>query len=90
MRLIAENAGREGSVVVDAVQKSKKPEEGYDAVKDDYADMFQRGIVDPAKVVRAALENAASIAAMVLTTEALLTDIPEAPHAAPAPPPMEY
>jgi chaperonin GroEL len=52
--------------------------------------MFQRGIVDPAKVVRAALENAASIAAMVLTTEALLTDIPEAPHAAPAPPPMEY
>jgi chaperonin GroEL len=90
MRLIAENAGREGSVVVDAVQKSKKPDEGYDAVKDDYADMFERGIVDPVKVVRAALENAASIAAMVLTTEALLTDIPEAPHAAPAPPPMEY
>jgi chaperonin GroEL len=90
MRLIAENAGREGSVVVNAVQKSKKLEEGYDAVKDDYADMFQRGIVDPAKVVRAALENAASIAAILLTTEALLTDIPEAPHAAPAPPPMEY
>jgi chaperonin GroEL len=90
MRLIAENAGREGSVVVDAVQKSKKPDEGYDAVKDDYADMFERGIVDPVKVVRAALENAASIAAMVLTTEALLTDIPEAPRAAAAPPPMEY
>jgi chaperonin GroEL len=91
MRLIAENAGREGSVVVDAVQKSKKPDEGYDAVRDDYANMFERGIVDPVKVVRAALENAASIAAMVLTTESLVTDIPEAPHMAPgAPPPMEY
>jgi chaperonin GroEL len=90
MRLIAENAGREGSVVVDAVQKSKKPDEGYDAVKDDYADMFERGIVDPVKVVRAALENAASIAAILLTTEALLTDLPEAPRGAPAPPPMEY
>ncbi len=90
MRLIAENAGREGSVVVDAVQKAKKPDEGYDAVRDDYANMFERGIVDPVKVVRAALENAASIAAMVLTTESLVTDIPEPPSHAPAPPPMEY
>jgi chaperonin GroEL len=90
MRLIAENAGREGSVVVDAVQRANKPDEGYDAVRDDYANMFERGIVDPVKVVRSALENAASIAAMVLTTESLVTDIPEPPKAAPAPPPMEY
>jgi chaperonin GroEL len=90
MRLIAENAGREGSVVVDAVQKAKKPDEGYDAVRDDYANMFERGIVDPVKVVRAALENAASIAAILLTTESLVTDIPEAPKAMSAPPPMEY
>jgi chaperonin GroEL len=90
MRLIAENAGREGSVVVDAVQKAKKPDVGYDAVRDDYANMFERGIVDPVKVVRAALENAASIAAILLTTESLVTDIPEAPKAMSAPPPMEY
>jgi chaperonin GroEL len=72
------------------VQKAKKPDEGYDAVRDDYANMFERGIVDPVKVVRAALENAASIAAILLTTESLVTDIPEPPRAAPAPPPMEY
>ena len=91
MRLIAENAGREGSVVVDAVQKAKKPDVGYDAVRDDYANMFERGIVDPVKVVRAALENAASIAGILLTTESLVTDIPEPPHMAPGgPPPMEY
>jgi chaperonin GroEL len=90
MRLIAENAGREGSVVVDAVQKAKKPDVGYDAVRDDYANMFERGIVDPVKVVRAALENATSIAAILLTTESLVTDIPEAPHMASGPPPMEY
>jgi len=90
MRLIAENAGREGSVVVDAVQKAKGLQTGYDAVRDDYADMFERGIVDPVKVVRAALENAASIAAILLTTEALVTDLPEPPSHAPAPPPMDY
>jgi chaperonin GroEL len=90
MRLIAENAGREGSVVVDAVQKAKKPDVGYDAVRDDYANMFERGIVDPVKVVRAALENAASIAGILLTTESLVTDIPEPPSHAPAPPPMDY
>jgi chaperonin GroEL len=90
LRLIAENAGQEGSVVVDAVRKAKQPEQGYDAVREDYADMFERGIVDPVKVVRSALENAASIAAILLTTESLITDIPEAPSAAPAPPPMDY
>lgn len=90
LRLIAENAGQEGSVVVDAVRKAKQAEQGYDAVREDYADMFERGIVDPVKVVRSALENAASIAAILLTTESLITDIPEAPSAAPAPPPMDY
>jgi chaperonin GroEL len=90
LSLIAENAGREGSVVVDAVRKAKKANIGYDAVSDEYVDMFARGIVDPVKVVRSALENAASIGAMVLTTETLVTDIPEPPAAAPMPPPPEY
>ena len=76
LRQIAANAGKEGSVAVDFVKKSKKGV-GYDAERDDYANMVQRGIIDPAKVTRAGLENAASIAAMVLTTESLITDIPE-------------
>ena len=62
MTLIAENAGREGSVVVDAVRKAKDADIGYDAVTDEYVNMFKQGIVDPVKVVRSALENAASIA----------------------------
>src|SRR3990170_1507262 len=90
LRLIAENAGREGSVIVDAVIKAKDPETGYDAVAEEMVNMFKAGIVDPVKVVRSALENAASIAAMVLTTESLVTEIPEAPSQAPGPPPMEY
>jgi chaperonin GroEL len=91
MRLIAENAGQEGAVVVDAVLRAKDEDAGYDAVREEQCNMFERGIVDPAKVVRSALENAASIAAMVLTTESLVTDIPEAPAAMPAgPPPMDY
>ncbi len=76
LRMIAINAGREGSVVVDAVRKSKRGV-GYDALRDDYANMQERGIIDPAKVTRAGLENAASIAAMVLTTECLVSDIKE-------------
>jgi chaperonin GroEL len=88
LRMIAINAGREGSVVVDAVRKSKKGI-GYDALRDDFANMQERGIIDPAKVARAGLENAASVAAMVLTTEALITDMPEKEK--PAMPPMpEY
>ncbi len=91
LRLIAENAGQEGSVVVNAVLKAKEKNYGYDAAADEYGDMIKRGIVDPVKVTRSALENAASIAAMVLTTEALVTDIPEPPSAAPmGPPPMDY
>jgi len=76
LRQIAFNAGKEGSVTVEAVKKAKKGI-GYDAEADEYSNMIDRGIIDPAKVTRAGLENAASIAAMVLTTEALITDIPE-------------
>src|SRR6266571_1585293 len=76
LRQIAANAGVEGSVVVEQVRKGK-PGHGYDAVNNKYADMFTAGIVDPAKVTRSALQNAASIAAMVLTTQAVITEIPE-------------
>jgi len=76
LRQIAANAGKEGSVAVDYVKKAKKGI-GYDAENDEYGNMVERGIIDPAKVTRAGLENASSIAAMVLTTESLITDIPE-------------
>ncbi len=87
LRMIAENAGQEGLVVVGNVRKHGGNGYGYDALRDEYGDMFEKGIIDPAKVTRSALENAASIAALVLTTESLVADIPEAPApmAAPAP-----
>ena len=85
LRRIAINAGKEGSVVVDAVKKSAKGF-GYDAEKEDYGNMVEKGVIDPLKVVRAGLENAASIAAMVLTTETLITDIPEKEKMPPMPP----
>jgi chaperonin GroEL len=75
-RQIADNAGARGEVVIDQVRTMKKGE-GFDALKGEYGDMFERGIVDAAKVTRSALQNAASIAAMVLTTETLVTDLPE-------------
>ncbi|MGB2695916.1 MAG: chaperonin GroEL [Dehalococcoidia bacterium] len=91
MRLIAENSGEEGSVVVDAVKRSTEQNFGFDADKNEYGDLLKKGIIDPAKVVRSGIENAVSIAGMVLTTESLITEIPEAPSAAPmAPPPMDY
>ena len=90
LRIIAENAGVEGSVVVDKIQKSTDPNFGYDAELGEYGDLMKKGIIDPVKVVRAGLENASSIAAMVLTTESLITDIPEATPAGPPPPPMDY
>ncbi|MCI0849482.1 MAG: chaperonin GroEL [Chloroflexi bacterium] len=89
LRLIAENAGDEGAVVVDAVMSSNDPNFGYDAALGEYGDMKKKGIIDPTKVVRAGIENASSIAGMVLTTESLVADIPE-PTPAPAAPPMEY
>jgi chaperonin GroEL len=76
LRRIAINAGQEGSVVVDQVKKSEKGQ-GYDALKNEYGNMVEKGIIDPLKVTRAALENAASIASMILTTESLITDLPE-------------
>jgi chaperonin GroEL len=87
---IADNAGIEGSVVVDQVKKNKDPDFGYDAMYGVYGNMIERGVIDPVKVTRTALENAASIANMVLTTEALVSDIPEPPGQAPPPPPMDY
>jgi len=76
LRQIANNAGLEGSVVVQRV-KSEKTNVGYDAQRNEYADMIQNGVIDPTKVARTALQNAASIAALMLTTEAVVTDIPE-------------
>ena len=85
VRQIAINAGIDGSVVVENVKRSKKAGYGYDAKLDEYGVMTDRGIIDPTKVTRSALQNAASIAAMVLTTESLVCDIPAPEPAAPAP-----
>jgi chaperonin GroEL len=86
---IAENAGQEGAVVVDAVRANKSATFGYDAAANEYGDMLKKGIIDPAKVTRTALENAASIAALVLTTESLVTEIPQdTPSMSGGPPPM--
>jgi chaperonin GroEL len=84
IRAIANNAGKDGSVIVDAVKKSKVGI-GYDAENDEFGNMVEKGIIDPTKVVRSALQNAASIAAMVLITDSLVTDIPEKEGAPPAP-----
>ena len=80
---ISKNAGVEGAVIIDKILSSK-PGTGYNALKGEYVDMIANGIVDPAKVTRSALQNAASVAAMVLTTESLVADIPAPEPAAPA------
>jgi len=85
IRWIATNAGKDGSVIMDTVQKSP-PGVGYDALADDFVNMVEKGIIDPTKVVRSALENAASIAVMVLITNALVSDIPEKEKMPPMPP----
>ena len=86
---IAANAGLEGAVILDNVCSSKKANYGFDAANDSYGDMIKLGIIDPTKVCRSALENASSVASMVLTTESLVTDIPEPPApVAPAAPDM--
>ena len=90
LRQISHNAGEEGSVVIDKVRKNKSEEFGYDAKSDRYGNMFKFGIVDPVKVVRSTIENATSIGGMVLTTESLVADIPEAPMAPPSEPAMDY
>ena len=90
MKQIAANAGIDGSVVLEKVKTANQPGYGFDAYKEEYCDMISAGIVDPTKVTRSALENAASVAAVLLTTEALVADKPEppAPMAAPADPGM--
>jgi len=96
MRRIATNAGFDGSVIVENVRqeqkKAKSTKIGFDILTEKLGDMVEGGVIDPAKVTRGALENATSIAAMILTTEALITDIPEEnpPAAPPAAPPMGY
>ena len=85
VRQIALNAGLEGSVIIDTIKRSGKTGYGFDAYNETYVDMIPAGIVDPTKVTRSALQNAASVAAMVLTTESLVADIP-APEPAPAMP----
>jgi len=92
MRGIVQNAGMDGAVVVETVRRlheeKKDKNIGYDVMAQDYGDMVVKGIIDPAMVTRSAVENAASIAAMILTTEALITDIPEAEPPMPAAPPQ--
>jgi chaperonin GroEL len=90
LRKIAENAGQDGSVILEGVRRAQKEHKnlkyGYDVISEKYMDMVEDGVIDPAKVTRGALENAASIAAMILTTEALITDIPEKEKTPPMPP----
>ena len=88
MKQIATNAGIDGSVVLEKVKTAGQVGYGFDAYKEEYCDMVSAGIVDPAKVTRSALENAASVASMVLTTESLVADKPEPPAPAPAAPDM--
>ncbi len=93
LRKIAENAGKDGSVILENVRRAQKEKKnkkiGFNVLSEAYLDMVKDGVIDPAKVTRGALENATSIAAMILTTEALITDLPEKDR--PAPPPMpEY
>ncbi len=86
IRQIAANAGLEGSVIIENIKRAGKNGYGFNAYSEEYVDMIPAGIVDPTKVTRSALENAASVAAMVLTTESLVTDIKEPAPAAPAMP----
>jgi len=94
MRMIAENAGKDGAVIIEEVRRRQKAKKnvniGYDVIAEDYVDMYEKGIIDPVKVTRSAVENAASIAAMILTTEALITDIPEKKEMPAGPPMPEY
>jgi chaperonin GroEL len=86
MRWIANNAGEEGSIVVSRVKEQKSQDEGFNAATDTYEDLVKAGVIDPAKVVRNALQNASSIASLLLTTEALVSEIPEEKKEAPAMP----
>jgi chaperonin GroEL len=83
LEAIAKNAGLDGSVVVNRVRQMKGKNDGYDADKGDYCDLVSAGVIDPAKVVRTALQNAASVAALLLTTDSLITEIPTEEEPAP-------
>jgi chaperonin GroEL len=85
MRWIATNAGKEGSIVVSKVRENDKTEFGYNAATDTYEDLVKAGVIDPTKVVRSALQNASSIASLLLTTEAMVSEIPEEKKEAPMP-----
>lgn len=89
LRQIAENAGREGAVVVEKVKASQDPNFGFDAQKEEFCNMIERGIIDPTKVVRLALQNASSVASLLITTEALVAEKPKKEKAAPGTPGME-
>jgi chaperonin GroEL len=89
LRQIVENAGEEGSIILQEVEKRSETQ-GYNALTGEYVDMIQAGILDPTKVARCALENAVSVAAMLLTTEAIVAEIPEEKNATPAMPAMDY
>jgi chaperonin GroEL len=84
-RWIASNAGLEGSIVAAKVRESQEPRFGFNAQTEEYEDLVKAGVIDPTKVVRSALTNAASISSLLLTTEALVSDIPEKEKPAPAP-----
>jgi chaperonin GroEL len=94
LRKIAENAGKDGSVILQEVRREQKAKKnlniGFNVISEKFVDMVKDGVIDPAKVTRGALENASSIAAMILTTEALITDIPEEDKAPAAPPMPDY
>ncbi|MBL8105724.1 MAG: chaperonin GroEL, partial [Anaerolineales bacterium] len=96
IRRLASNAGQDGSVIIDTVRRTaaekKNKNIGYNVLTNKYVDMIEAGVIDPVKVVRGALENAASIASMILTTDVLVTDMPEKEKPAPAMPPggMDY
>ena len=94
MRKIAQNAGLDGAVIINQVRQEQKAQSnhriGYNVMTNQFVDMIEAGIPDPAKVTRGAVENAASIASMILTTEVLITDAPEKDKAPAAPPMPEY
>jgi chaperonin GroEL len=87
IRMIVQNAGGEGSIVIEKVRNSKEANYGYNALTDEYENLVEAGVIDPTKVTRTALQNAASIAGLLLTTEALIVEKKEPQSAAPAGPP---
>jgi len=87
LRQIAVNAGHEGAAIIEKVKNSKSNNYGFDALNEKYTDMIASGIIDPTKVVRIALQNAASVAGLLLTTEGLVSEIPEEENPAPGMPP---